>query len=80
MANWVGVQGLVYLAKKAKTCHHCDVTPQRTPNLYGKKFSVGSRRPVESVEGLNTSAQSACGLWHYKAWTKKWSVWDVKGL
>ena len=26
MACWIVTQGQVYLAKKAKTCTHCDVT------------------------------------------------------
>jgi len=37
MARWVGAQGQVKLAKKAKTCPHCDVT-YRKPQTQIKKF------------------------------------------
>jgi len=37
MAHWVGTQGQVTLAKKVKTCPHCDVT-QRKPKT--KKSSL----------------------------------------
>jgi len=43
MVRWVGAQGQVNLAKKAKTCPHCDVRyPQETPNPKWKKYFLKS--------------------------------------
>jgi len=36
MARWIGAQGQVHLAKKAKTCPHCDVT-HREPQIRNEK-------------------------------------------
>jgi len=36
MVCWIGTQGQVYLAKKAKTCPHCDVT-HREPQIRNEK-------------------------------------------
>ena len=51
MAQWVGAQGQVKVAKKRKNTPHLWRSPQRTPNF----FSISTRRLVESVEGLNSS-------------------------
>jgi len=60
MACWVGAQGQVNLATKAKACPRYDVT-QKKPKTK-KKFSVLTRRLAEAVESLNSSpAQSAAG-------------------
>jgi len=37
MAFWVSTQGQIYLAKKAKTCTHCDVT-HREPQIWNEKL------------------------------------------
>jgi len=36
MARWLGAQGEVNFAKKVKTCHHYDVTPEslKQKNLF----------------------------------------------
>jgi len=55
MARWVGAQGHVDLAKKAKTCPHCDVS-HREPQIRNEIFFQSlTRRLAESVEGLNSS-------------------------
>jgi len=37
MACWVGAQGQVNLATKAKTCLHYDIT-QRKPHIHNENF------------------------------------------
>ena len=62
MACWVGIQGQVNLATRAKTCSYYDVT-QRKPHTQNekKKFSIWTRRLSESVEGLNSSPTQSAG-------------------
>jgi len=38
MARWVGAQGRVNLAKKAKTCPHYDITHIKPQTQNKKKF------------------------------------------
>ena len=65
MGHWVSVQGLIKLAKNAKTSLHYDVTP-RKPQIQNEKFvfSISTKRLAESLEGFNSPlAQSAGELW-----------------
>ena len=61
MACWLRAQIRVNSATRVKTCPHYDIT-QRKPHTQSKNFffSIWTRRPAESAEGLNSSiAQSA---------------------
>jgi len=62
MAQWLGVQGQVKVAKKMQK--HLDLwhCPQRMPNRKQNTFfSISTRRLAESVEGLNSSLALAAG-------------------
>ena len=67
MGQWVRAQGQVKVAKKLKTCPHCDVTSRKRQTE--KKFSISTRRLAESIEGLNSSLALAAG-----------NFWPKKGL
>ena len=59
MVHWVGAQGLLKLAKNAKTSPHYDVTPRKPQIQYEKNcFSISATRLAESVERLNSSLAS----------------------
>jgi len=56
------------VTKISKTCPHCDVSsrkpPPKTKNVV---FLMSTRRPAESVEGLNSSLAIEAGdLWPKK--------------
>jgi len=75
MAHWVGAQGQVNSAKKAKTSTHYDVTLRRPQTQNKKKinFLIWTTRLAESVEGSNSSlAQSVGEVWCCTALQKKW--------
>jgi len=66
--------------KKAKISH-LQQSPQRTPNRKQKLFfSISSRRPAESEDGLNSSlVQSGGELYRCKLAPKFWRTRDIKG-
>jgi len=67
MAQWVGAQSQVNLAKNAKTCPHCDVTSKKPISKAKKIFSISTGGLAESVAGLNSSLAPAAGdLWPKK--------------
>ena len=83
MAQWVGVQGQVKVAKKEPKHPHLWQSPQRTLNRKRKTFffSISSRRLAESVDGLDSSlAQSPGELWICKGRVKKLARAGLKGL
>ena len=61
MAQWVGAQGQVTVAKNTLTC---GVRPRKplteNENIF---FSVSTTRLAESVEGLNSSLAQPPGEW-----------------
>jgi len=68
LANWIGAQGRVKLAKRRKNTSTCDV-PHREPKTIFVFMPL--RRLAESVGGLNSSQiLSARELRRCKAWAK----------
>jgi len=82
MAQWVGIQSQVKVAKKNQKHPHLQRSLQRTPNQKRKPFfSISSRRLAESEVGLDSSlAQSGGKLQRCKLVPKFWRTPDVKGL
>ena len=77
MAQWVGAQGQVNVAKNTPTC---GVSPRKLPTENEKIFFLISRL-AESVEGLNSSlAQSPGELYDCKALHEMWFSRDLNGL
>jgi len=73
MAHWIGSQGQVNLAKKAKTSPQYDATPRKPQTQNDKNLFRWTRRLAESVECLNSSlAQSAGEVWCCKTSQKNW--------
>jgi len=61
MSQWVGVQGRVKVAKKAKTPPFVAV-PKENPTLKTKHFfSISPSRLAESVDGFNSSLAQSPG-------------------
>ena len=54
MCRGIGIHGQVKLAKKAKTCPHCDVTYRKPHTQFKFFFKIETRRLAVSVDGLNT--------------------------
>ena len=71
MAQWVGVQGQVKVAKKSKNTPTCN-----KPQNKNRFFSISSRRLAESKYGLDSSlAQSSGELQRCKLVPKFWDAW-----
>jgi len=76
MTNWVGAQGQVNLAKKAKTSPHCDIT-HRKPTLKTKKnFHVKYKTCAESVEVWTKVAESEVFGWSWSRIPNNTGSWN----
>jgi len=80
MAQWVGVQGQVKVAKKSKNTPTCSGPPcePQTENE-NRFFSISIRRLAKSEDGLDSSlAQSGGELQRCKLAPKFWRARDLK--
>jgi len=59
MAQWVGAQGQVKVAKNTPTCGVApENPPAKTKNVF---FSISTTRLAKSIEGLNSSLAQSPG-------------------